>query len=75
MSADRFLLSRKVPASHPEWVSALPGGPAAAKDISVLETELTASCRRTHAVTGRMEEKLCTPSRDAGPFPERDISF
>lgn len=69
MSELHFLPSRRVPAFHPEWVSALWAGPAAVKDILATETELTPRCQHTHVyeVIGRMEEKLCTSSRDAVP--------
>lgn len=44
MSAVHFLLSRQVPAFHPERISALPVGPAAAKDIPGMDIELTPRC-------------------------------
>lgn len=69
MSEFHFLSSRRVPAFHPDWVSALSAGPAAVKDILAMETELTPRCQHMHIyeVIGRMEEKLCTSSRDTVP--------
>lgn len=67
MSVVHFLLSRQVPASHPEQVSALPGGPAAAKDMPAVKTELTPRCQHTHAykVIGRMEKNPFTSSMES----------
>lgn len=47
MTVALFPLSRQAAASHPEQVSALLGGPAAAKDILAMETELIPRCQHS----------------------------
>lgn len=47
MTVVLFPLSRQVTASHPGQASGLLGGPAAAKDIPAMETELIPRCQHT----------------------------
>lgn len=47
MTVVLFPLSSQAAAPHPEQDSALLGGPAAAKDILAMETELNTHCTRS----------------------------